>query len=124
LVWILFVKDRPGKASWMTPEAAAGLERALTEEQDAVKHATCDVGKALLKPDVVALAVQFFFWSLGVYGFVLWLPFIVRQGSALSMGRTGLLAAVPYIAAVVLMLTVSHISDRTYQRQALVCLFS
>lgn len=36
------------------------------------------------------------------------------------MGRTGLLSAVPYLAAVILMVTVSHISDRTRQRQALV----
>jgi sugar phosphate permease len=120
IVWVVFVKDRPGKASWMTPEAAATLERALTEEQDTVKHGTRDMGKALLRPDVVVLAVQFFFWSLGVYGFVLWLPMIVRQGSALSMGRTGLLAAVPYLAAVVLMVTVSYVSDRTCKRQALV----
>jgi nitrate/nitrite transporter NarK len=104
----------------MTPEAAAGLEQALTDEQDAMKHAPHDLGKAMLRPDVVVLAVQFFCWSLGVYGFVLWLPLIVRQGSSLSMGRTGLLAAVPYIAAVVLMLTVSHISDRTSKRQGLV----
>jgi sugar phosphate permease len=119
-VWILFVKDQPGKAGWMTADAAAGLERALAEEQKTVTGATRDVRKAMLRPDVLVLAVQFFFWSMGVYGFVLWLPLIVRQGSALSMGRAGLLSAVPYLAAVILMVAVSHISDRTRQRQALV----
>ena len=120
LVWILLVKDSPGKVGWMTAEAASRLERDLAEEQIAVSGATRDVGMALLRADVVVLAVQFFFWSMGVYGFVLWLPLIVRQGSALSMGRTGLLSAVPYLAAVILMVVVSHISDRTRRRQALV----
>lgn len=120
LVWILFVKDRPGKAGWIEPEAAAQLESVLNQEQDAVKHATRQVGKALLRPDVIALVVQFFFWSLGLYGFILWLPTIVRQASALSIGRTGLLTAIPYGAGVVLMLLVSHISDRTRSRQSLV----
>jgi sugar phosphate permease len=120
MVWILFVKDRPGKAGWMTAEAAAELDRVLTEEQKVVAGAAANVRKALLRPDVLALAVQFFFWSLGLYGFVLWLPLIVRQGSALSMGRTGLLSAIPYLAGVILMVTVSHISDRTGRRQALV----
>ena len=44
----------------------------------------------------------------------------VRQGAALSMGRTGLLTAVPYLAAVLLMLLVSHLSDRTQRREVLV----
>jgi sugar phosphate permease len=120
VVWILFVKDRPAKAGWMSPEAAAELDRALTEEQKSVAGVVVNVRKAMLRPDVVVLAIQFFFWSMGVYGFVLWLPVIVRQGSALSMGRTGLLSAVPYLAAVILMVIVSHISDRTRKRQALV----
>lgn len=119
-VWILFVKDKPGRAGWMTPEATAALEGVLSEEQKAVSGATRDLGKALRRPDVLMMAVQFFFWSAGLYGFVLWLPLIVRQGSALSMGKTGLLSAFPYLVGVILMVTVSHISDRTRQRQAIV----
>ncbi len=120
VVWILFVKDRPGEASWMTAEAAAELDRVLTEEQKVVGGAAANVRNALLRPDVLVLAVQFFFWSAGLYGFVLWLPLIVRQGSTLSMGKTGMLSALPYLAGVILMVTVSHISDRTRKRQALV----
>ena len=67
-----------------------------------------------------ALSVQYFFWSLGIYGFVLWLPTIVKQGSSLSMGRTGLLSAIPYLAAILLMLVVSYISDKTQQRKSIV----
>jgi nitrate/nitrite transporter NarK len=44
----------------------------------------------------------------------------VRQGGALSIQMTGLLSAVPYLAAVFLMLRVSYISDRTLKREALV----
>jgi nitrate/nitrite transporter NarK len=36
------------------------------------------------------------------------------------MATTGLLAAVPYLAAILLMLFVSHLSDRTQKRRALV----
>ncbi|HEY8998362.1 MAG TPA: MFS transporter, partial [Edaphobacter sp.] len=74
----------------------------------------------LRRKDVVLLMVQYFFWSLGIYGFVLWLPTIVRQGGALSMGQTGLLTGIPYIVAIVLMLTASSISDRTLKREQLV----
>jgi len=59
----------------------------------------------------------FFLWSLGIYGFVLWLPTIVRKGAALSMGRTGLLSAVPYLVAVPAMLVVAYFSDRILRRR-------
>jgi sugar phosphate permease len=118
-VWILAVRDKPSDARWITPEAAEFLERTLAQEQSTVAPVG-ELRKALLRGDVLLLAAQFFCWSLGVYGFVLWLPTIVKQGSALSMGKTGLLTAVPYLAAVLLMLLVSAISDRTQRREILV----
>ena len=44
----------------------------------------------------------------------------MRKGAELSMARTGLLSALPYLAAIVLMLIVSHISDKTQKRRSLV----
>jgi sugar phosphate permease len=122
-VWILFVSDKPSKARWMTPEAAEHLESVLAEEQTAFTELTggsAAVRRALFRGDVLLLSLQYFFWSLGVYGFVLWLPTIVRRGSELSMGKTGLLSAIPYLAAICLMLLVSHISDKTQRRESLV----
>ena len=118
-VWILVVRDKPSKTWWLKPEAGAALEQTLTEEQLAVAPVGA-VRQALLRPDVLLLAVQYFAWSVGVYGFVLWLPTIVRQGSALAMGRTGLLSAIPYLAAVLSMLLASYLSDRTQRRESLV----
>jgi sugar phosphate permease len=123
VAWILFVSDKPSKARWMTLEAAEHLERILTDEQASVARfddGAAAVRHALFRSDVLLLSVQYFFWSLGVYGFVLWLPTIVRRGSELSMGKTGLLSAIPYLAAIFLMLLVSHISDKTQRRESLV----
>jgi sugar phosphate permease len=119
VIWIAIVRDKPSQARWMTPQAAASLEATLALEQASIA-AVGSVRKALLRPDVLLLSGQFFFWSLGVYGFVLWLPTMVRQGAALSMSRTGLLSALPYLAAVLLMGFVAHISDKTQRRESLV----
>jgi sugar phosphate permease len=122
-VWVSCVSDKPLKARWMTSEAAEQLERALTDEQVSVSLHSGRAGsvrEALLRKDVLLLSVQYFFWSLGIYGFVLWLPTIVKQGSSLSMGRTGLLSAIPYLAAILLMLVVSYISDKTQSRKSIV----
>jgi len=94
VVWLRVVKDRPRDAKWMTPEASTALEAQLEQEQHGLP-AVASVRKALLRPDVILLATLYFFWSVGVYGFVLWLPTIVRQGSSMGIEITGLLSAVP-----------------------------
>jgi sugar phosphate permease len=119
VAWIVFVRDRPSEAPWITASAADLLENQLAREQVDIPPVGA-VRKALLRGDVLLLSLQYFFWSLGVYGFVLWLPTIVRRGSALSMTKTGLLSAIPYLTAVLLMLFVSYVSDKTLKRQSLV----
>jgi sugar phosphate permease len=119
VVWILFVRDRPSEAKWITRAAAEALEERLTQEQSGVAPVGA-VRDALRRGDVLLLSAQYFCWSLGVYGFVLWLPTIVHRGAAISMAQTGLLSALPYLAAILLMLFVSHISDKTQRRQSLV----
>ncbi len=118
-VWIAVIRDRPEEARWMTPVAAATLGATLEAEQSTIAP-VANIWRALLRRDVVLLTVAYFCWSLGIYGFVLWLPTMVRQGSSLSIGRTGLLSAAPYLAAVLLMLLVAHISDGTQRRTSLV----
>jgi sugar phosphate permease len=117
--WLFFVRDRPSQAKWINPQTAAGLERRIAGEQLAVPPVG-SLREALLRRDVLALSVVYFCWSLGVYGFVLWLPTIIRAGAVTGIGRTGLLAAAPYLLAIFLMLAASHHSDRTQRRRQIV----
>jgi sugar phosphate permease len=119
VAWLALVRDKPADAKWMTHEATKLLESRLAHEQLAVAPVK-NVKAALLRSDVILLSIVYFCWSLGVYGFVLWLPTIVRQGAALSMGRTGLLSAVPYLAAILMMLFAAQRSDKTLRRKSLV----
>jgi sugar phosphate permease len=123
LVWIAVASDRPAGARWMTREAAEHLEGVLADEQRLVQSRPGSVGvvrQALLRRDVLLLSAVYFCWSLGMYGTTLWLPTIVKEGSALAMGRVGLLSAVPYVAGVVMMLVVSQYSDKTRRRESAV----
>lgn len=124
IVWALFVREHPSDAHWMpTDEAERVMEQLAVEQEElpAAAHKTTETLRAaLLRKDVVVLAMQYFCWSFGIYGFVLWLPTIVRKGASLSMGRTGLVSAAPYLVAIALMLVVSQISDRTGRRREMV----
>lgn len=121
-VWVTLVRDRPSQASWITPETAAAVEKQIERERRelGVDRTSTTLRETLLRRDVLLLSLQYFLWSLGVYGFVLWLPTIVRRGSGLSMTQTGLMSAIPYVAAVVLMPIASYLSDRSMRRRELV----
>jgi sugar phosphate permease len=121
VIWMLFVREHPTDALWMPANEAAQITARLAVEQrelPAAAHATTQTLRAaLLRKDVIALSVNYFCYSVGVYGFVLWLPTIVRQGASLNMGRTGLVSAAPYLVAISLMLVVAQLSDRSRHRR-------
>ena len=117
--WLVLVQDRPAHARWMRAEARAQLEQELDREQALVPKMG-GLMVAFRQKNVIRLCINYFFWSLGVYGFVLWLPVVIRNGTGAAMGRTGLLSTAPYLAAVLLMLVVSHYSDRSARRKEFV----
>ncbi len=69
---------------------------------------------------MIILALQFFCWSIGVYGFVLWLPSILKAGLQMNMVEAGWLSSLPYLAAVIGMLVVSWASDKAQKRKRFV----
>ena len=69
---------------------------------------------------VIFLCLQYACWSVGVYGFVMWLPTILKMAPNMSIVKTGWLAAVPYLLAIVAMLISSHYSDKTLNRKIFV----
>lgn len=103
--------DRPRDAEWLSASETEAVQGQLAEEQEQVPEVTGH-GEVLKSWNVQVLAVQYLLWSIGVYGFVFWLPTIVKSLSGHGIGSVGLLSAVPYALAVILMLATSWVSDR------------
>ena len=118
-IWLALIRDRPEESSWLSTESREALNRALLQEQTSIPKVT-NAGVALRSPISLCLALQYFLWCVGVYGFVLWLPTIVQQGAARGIAITGLLSSIPYAVAVLLMLLVSYFSDRSGDRATFV----
>ncbi|MGI6875151.1 MFS transporter [Amycolatopsis sp. 3B14] len=126
LIWAFYfraqVRDRPADAPWLAPAEREAVDTAIAAEQAELASTAADnsgvhpLREALRTPAVLVLSAQYLLWSIGVYGFVFWLPSIVKAGSSAGIGATGLLSAVPYAFAVVAMLLNSRRSDRTTQR--------
>lgn len=119
VVWWRLIDDTPATAGWLEPSEAQAIERQLAMEQTALAPVR-SYRAAFMTPSVILLALQYLFWSIGVYGFILWLPSILKGGSKIGLVGVGWLSAGPYVAAVLLMLAVSFVSDRTRIRRGVI----
>ncbi|EPL6453921.1 MULTISPECIES: MFS transporter [Providencia] len=117
--WWRTARDKPSQVNWLSPQEKADLDKILSDEQKNIKPVR-NYREAFKSRNVVLLCAQYFCWSIGVYGFVLWLPSIIRGASNLGMVETGWLSAVPYLAATLAMILVSWASDRMHNRKLFV----
>jgi sugar phosphate permease len=118
-IWVKLVDDKPDTAKWLSKEEKTDLSLALEKEQQAVQPAK-NYWEAFKSKNVILLSLQYFCWSIGVYGFVLWLPSILKSASKMGIVATGWLSSVPYLLAVILMLVASYYSDRSMKRKVFV----
>ena len=114
-IWYAVVRVRPREAKWLSNDSAEELDAVLSHEQTSIPGMP-NLARALKNANAILLGMTHFSWSVGVYGFVLWLPLMIRRGSSSGIALTGLLSAVPYLFAILLMLLASYFSDRSLKR--------
>lgn len=114
--WWYLVNDKVQDAKWLEKSQRDAVEEALEKEQEGIKPVK-NYGQAFKSRIVVLLCLQYALWSIGVYGFVMWLPSIIKEVPNMDIVTTGWLSAVPYIFAVAGMLIASHYSDKLLKRK-------
>jgi len=72
-------------------------------------------------PIGIVLSERVPLWSKSVCTAYMWLPSILKAASTIDIVSVGWLAAVPYLAAIVLMLLASWLSDKTRKPQSSSC---
>ncbi|MDA3628971.1 MFS transporter [Saccharopolyspora sp. WRP15-2] len=114
-VFRALVSDHPSEAKWLNePEKDALLAELAAERRQATPASS--FAAAFRSRPVVLLSIQYLLWSIGVYGLVFWLPSIVAAGTGQGIGRSGLLSAIPFGVAALLMVLNSRMSDRSGSR--------
>ncbi len=115
-LWWKLVVDRPKDAKWLTDKEKDDLQAQLDKEQEGIKPVK-NYGVAFRSKVVIMLCLQYALWCIGVYGFVIWLPSILNAAPDANIVSTGWLASVPYVLAIIGMLTASYFSDKTLNRK-------
>ena len=123
IIWAFFwwrlVSDKPANATWLTQQEKESLETVLQKEQQSIKPVK-NYAAAFKSKAVILLCLQYALWSIGVYGFVIWLPSIIKAAPQMSIIKTGWLSSLPYAFAIIGMITSSYLSDKTLNRKIFV----
>lgn len=123
IIWAFFwwwlVQDKPQEAKWLSTSEKQNLEAELQREQQGIKPVK-NYMAAFRSRIVILLSLQYALWSIGVYGFVMWLPSMLNAAPNMDIIKTGWLSAVPYLLAIIGMLAASYFSDKTLNRKLFV----
>jgi len=110
-----YLDDDIDRARWLPEEEKAVLRDRLRAEPAGHEHAS--VWATLGDGRVLLLGLLYFLAILGLYGLSFWLPQLIRTLGISDPWRVGLLSAIPYAVATVVMVLVGQSSDRTGERR-------
>ena len=118
LVVIFVLPDRPGKARWLSdPEKTFIQERLDEETKQSRGHAHFRLSEAFTSGKIWLLSLIYFLLTVGIYGYEMWLPSIIKDFSGLSYSLVGVINGIPYVAAIAAMLFIGYHSDKTGERR-------
>jgi sugar phosphate permease len=114
--WLL--TDRPHQATWLTQAERDLLTDAIdADEPPMERRPKRGVRNIVGDGRVLRLTYVYFAIQLGVYGVTFWLPTLVKRIGGLTDFDVGLISALPWVFALVGVLVLPMISDRTGNRR-------
>jgi sugar phosphate permease len=118
-LWYPLISDRPEEATWIGAEEKETLTRKLRAEQTALKAGTAQISyRALLaNPRLWQLVAVYFFFIVGIYGFAMWLPSILKSLTNTGMTSVGILSMFPYVAMIGGLYVFGRLSDGSGNRK-------
>jgi ACS family tartrate transporter-like MFS transporter len=114
---LIFVRDRPAKAAWLTPAERDWLVAELQAERHTIDSTRAyGLLQSLLNLRVLALAVIYLGIATAGVGLLIFVPQIIKQ-LGLSNMMTGVATAIPYAVGTVGMIVWGYVTDRLQERR-------
>ncbi len=121
-LWTIFrLPETPRDAAWLEPGEREALASVLAEERAAAERERhYSTFEWLRDPRILGFAALFFCMAGANWGVVFWLPQIVNGMGKMSSTQVGLLTALPFLCAFLVMRAVARYSDRHGYRHGVV----
>jgi MFS family permease len=123
-IWLYYVSDHPRDAKWISKEEKDYLEETLAREAKELDTGDkAPIWQAFLLPAVFVMVPVYFLQNCANYGLMTFLGEGLKGKGMQPQGlQYGLLFAIPYALAAVLMIMNAHHSDKTHERRGHVAL--
>ena len=116
ILWAIFIKDHPRQSASPEAEREYLATTLAAERQDRDRPDLGTYKKALTSPLTWLFCLIYFFSTIPGYGISSFLPSLLKQ-TGMSIGTVGIINALPYVVAIVGLLVVGAVSDRTMFRR-------
>ena len=114
-IWTLFyLDDNIRSAQWLSEDDKRTLEQALAADAHTQQH--LPLAQLFRSALVWRLALIYFLFVMGLYGVSFWLPQLIRNSGVKDVFDVGMLTAIPYGVAAVVMIWAGRHSDRSGER--------
>ena len=115
---LLYLTDKPQIAGWLSDEHRSWLIGTLEEERQNIPvEAPVSVRSVFTNLNMWLLAITYFGLNTCSYGMSLFLPKMIQATTSVDTFKIGLLTAIPYLSATVVMVLLGFHSDRTGERK-------
>jgi ACS family tartrate transporter-like MFS transporter len=116
-VCLFYLTDRPQDAKWLAPDERDELRHQI-ETEAASRVDTAPWWRAICRPNVLLLSTAFWFANVAGYGFIFWLPGVLKEIIRMDAGPADAISALPFGLAMVSTWLTGRSSDRTGERKA------
>ncbi len=113
---MIYLDNGIRSAAWLTAEEKAIIERGLERDRvHLVEHAS--LARVFADRRLWRMCAIYFCCVMGQYGLTFWMPTLVQAAGVRGALHIGLVTALPYTGAVVVMLLVGRSADRRRERR-------
>jgi len=123
-VWAYWYLDnKPADAKWLSREERTHVQDVIDQENSHKQHGGHNLLRLLCQPSVLYLCLIYLLIQVSVYGVIFYLPTQVSGLLGVKVGwQVGLVAAIPWVCALLAAYWLPGYSDRTGERRRTGCL--
>jgi sugar phosphate permease len=114
---LFYLTDGPSQAAWLSNSEKTTVLKALDAQTSNSENMLTTTGEVFRNPRMLLMCVIYFCVIMGQYGLTFWMPTLIKAAGVSGVLQIGLFSAIPYVVAVVVMISAGRSSDRTRERR-------
>ncbi|KAB1073670.1 MFS transporter [Methylobacterium planeticum] len=113
----LYLDNRASEAKWLTDAEKAVIERDIAQDNTGKDNSPHSIATVFRDPRVWFMSLIYFAFVTGQYGLTFWMPTLVKATGVQGNFNIGLISAIPFLFAAVVMVILGRNADRMRERR-------